>query len=654
MLHSVGRLSCALLALVCPLAASPFHGGAFRGPNLPPPSPLTPGGGAAAKGGPSSSGGGLWRSSDPATWSQWWALDRDHYLRQVSGASGPWNRLEVDGGIGPPAELRRTAIPELIRIVEREKDMDLLTASVMSLAKIGLDPEDEEGQVLEGKTLEAIRSLLGHSNQEVAESAILALGVLGEPAAAEQLAHILVGNTRASGLRKISFRSRTFAAYGLGVLGRRNPAEAVRSFCVHHLAEQLSTKEVPGPDLGVACVIAMGLIPLESRAPKGDLIDQGGTASTSREAQFRFLQSKLVRFGDRDKLPELLRRSFHHDVVLAYIPMALARLAKDVPGLRSQALTILPLLLEPKAKTAPVLRVGAVHALGQLADTSRSAGDVHSREVLLEIAKSGDRLERVLALAALGRIGGRGAGDPLDVVPRELRSFLMLRLAKGQTYETPWAALGVGLLEHGRAQAGEPAALGTLTTLRHALRNASSPDEVGSLCIALALAGDKEAIPLLLERADGGDETARGHAVTALGMLQADGARPLLRKMAVDGRRPALAREAAISLSLLGEGEIQAQLAHEAKTESFVTQQVSDLLALAYLGDRHSLEPLIEILTGRRQAEVARAYAAVALGIIFDKDPIPWNHPIAADVGWWRAPTTLLDPTTGRGVVDLF
>lgn len=656
--HRFWSASLALFVLACPALATPPapHGGAFRGPNLPPPSPFTPGGGAAAKGGPSGTGGGLWRSSDPATWSQWWALDRDRYLRQVQGASGAWTGTDHLDGAAPGwgEELRNRAVPELIRIIQREKDQDLLTAAVMALAKIGLDPDGADGAAPKVTTLEAIQGLLGHGNQEVAESAVIALGVLGQSAAAEQLAHILHGDARAAGIRKISSRNRAFAAYALGVIGRRASAEAVRSFCVHHLAQELETADRASPDLAVACVISIGLIPLR---PSGHAPGAGGpqpTAASSREGQFGFLMRRVIGARPIDGLPEGLRRLHLQEAVLAYIPMALARLSKGNPALRTQLLLLLPFILDPKSKSADEVRVGAVHALGHVVNASKAVEDSMARDLLLDIAKGGDRLERVLALAALGRIGGRGAGDPLAAVPREIRSFLMVRLAKGQTYETPWAALAVGLLEHGRKKAGEPAALGTLTALRHELSQAGNPDLVGSLCIALALAGDKDAVPLILKRADGGDETARGHAVTALGMLQAADARPLLRGMAADGRRPALAREAAIALALMGDREIQAQLGEEARTESFLGHQVSALLSLAYVGDRQALDPLLQVLLGRRQAEIARAYAAVALGIVFDKDPVPWNHAIAADVGWWRAPVTLLDPATGRGIVDLF
>jgi len=51
---------------------------------------------------------------------------------------------------------------------------------------------------------------------------------------------------------------------------------------------------------------------------------------------------------------------------------------------------------------------------------------------------------------------------------------------------------------------------------------------------------------------------------------------------------------------------------------------------------------------------VTRAFGAVALGLICDKESEPWNAKLAADSGWWEAPPTLHDPGAGKGVLDIF
>ena len=643
--------SCLLfaLALMASLQDAQAHGGGFRGPNLPPPTPSTPGSGAAAKGGPAASGGGFWRNSDPAAWSQWWALDRDLYLRQAKAlqvtrnpVTGPRRKADVAPDTDAwKASLRQHAIPELIRIVRKEKDVDMLTSAVMALAKVGLEPAATNGKAPDMSTRAAIESLLSHGNQEVAESALLALGILGQRDAAPRLAEILQGQPKSMGGRgKINQRKRALAAYALAAIGRRSPAAAVRSFCVYHLAGQLQGSKDLGLDLGVACVIGVGLIPLERSDNRGQGAPLTKRPGTSREGQV-------------DLLFDLLTERRVDDKILAYLPVALARLSGDVDPLRERLIDDLVQRLAPRSKEAAAVRVGCVHALGLVVDRDQTPLSRTARARLMEIARGGDRLERVLAMASLGRIGGRGM-DPLGETAGRLRSFLMERMSKGQTYETPWAALGVGLLEHSRRLAGEAPALGTLAALRSALASAASPDDVGSLCIALALAGDQEAIPLVLERAQGGDETARGHAVTALGLLRANDTTALLRKMTTEGQRPALAREAAISLALIGDQEVRGRLAVLALKERLAAHRVSALLAMAYISDPSQLDPFVSILKDRRQNETVRAYAAVGIGLVADKDPIPWNHAIAADVGWWQAPTTLLDPTTGRGVLDLF
>ena len=56
--------------------------------------------------------------------------------------------------------------------------------------------------------------------------------------------------------------------------------------------------------------------------------------------------------------------------------------------------------------------------------------------------------------------------------------------------------------------------------------------------------------------------------------------------------------------------------------------------ALGLIGDRSAIEPLREILDDQGANKLARAFAAVALGIIGEKSDLPWNSPISENYNY--------------------
>lgn len=617
------------------LAAAPalaFHGGRFRGPQLPAPAFGTVG--APSRG--AAGGGGSLRQSDTEGWSQWWALEKDAYLR-VDSALGPGRR---PGAGVDQAELSARAVPLLLANLEDSSNAVLLSASLIALAKLGIEPAAIEGEPEPAPLLETLVRFTGHGNQEVAESAVMALGVLGSHGAAPVLGDLLGGAAPAGGLAKTSRRMRALAAYGLGAVGRRTTAAAVRRYCVHHLAQALGERQGSTIDVAVACVVALGHVRLpvtaDTAVEKGPL-----PPSDSRAGQLALL-SGMLQDGSLD------------DDLRSFLPVALARLAHDVPVQREILIQELAGRLDPREREADAVRASCVQALGQMVTAQQVPVDEVARQRLFDVARGGERLERGLALAALGRIGGRREEGLVGKVPALVRDFLLERLEKGKSQERPWAALGLGLLEHGTLRAGKPSSAEVRQTLREVLARTARPDHVGALCIALGLAGDLEALPLLADRAVEGDETARGHAAAALGLLRAMGQIGTLRNLVVQGRQPQVAREAAIALGLLADRGATGALFHQALRARFQSHRISALLCAGLVQDAGALEPLLELLASKDESTVLRGYAAVALGTLADKERIPWSHALAAGVSWWSAPPTLFDPDSGLGAVDVF
>ena len=80
-----------------------------------------------------------------------------------------------------------------------------------------------------------------------------------------------------------------------------------------------------------------------------------------------------------------------------------------------------------------------------------------------------------------------------------------------------------------------------------------------------------------------------------------------------------------------------------------------DLRQLRYLvavGDAGSIGPLVELLDDTDKTASARAFAAVALGLVCDQDELPWNTILSVDLNYSAAPATLYDQA-GFGILNI-
>ena len=90
-------------------------------------------------------------------------------------------------------------------------------------------------------------------------------------------------------------------------------------------------------------------------------------------------------------------------------------------------------------------------------------------------------------------------------------------------------------------------------------------------------------------------------------------------------------------------------LRNEAKT---LSTQAAIASALGFIGDARSIDPLVEMLASTDVTPKARAFAGVALGIVADKETLPWNSKISVDINY-RANTTSLTSPEGTGILDI-
>src|SRR5690606_972331 len=116
---------------------------------------------------------------------------------------------------------------------------DIATAALLALAKCGprLAPDARTA------VSAALRARLGDANQEVAETAAMALGVLARAGDLALLGELLADASdgrAACGKDSVPTRTRAFAAYALGIAGDRIENEDYRRWIVHRLVGALN------------------------------------------------------------------------------------------------------------------------------------------------------------------------------------------------------------------------------------------------------------------------------------------------------------------------------------------------------------------------------------------------------------------------------
>ncbi|MEM7309769.1 MAG: HEAT repeat domain-containing protein, partial [Planctomycetota bacterium] len=186
------------------------------------------------------------------------------------------------------------------------------------------------------------------------------------------------------------------------------------------------------------------------------------------------------------------------------------------------------------------------------------------------------------------------------------------------------------------------------------LADAGAARDLGAHAVALGLARDSAAIPLLVEELEETSaEAARSHLALALGMTGATGsADELFRLVEESTYRPTLLAEAATALGLLRDARAVPVLAEKLGEARSLAAQAAIATALGRVGDARAVDPLLELLTDSRRTDSARAFAAAALGAVVDDDRLPWSSPLKAGSNPLALPATLYD-ASGFGVLNL-
>lgn len=664
--------SLAPLLLVAGFAAP--HGGVFPPPPPPPPAPpeaANPG--AAGPGIPGSgkasppgtpkpvpgtptSGPGATTPRDLFHWSHWWHLERDLYLWSPDRLRRPPVTGDADGAEvhGRPGDAVAVGVvlPRILALLETSRHDDVITACMVAAARIGSRMEPAE----RGTLVTALRARLAEPSLEVAETAAVCLGILGDARGLDTL-HALLRDTkeaaRAVGRGAVPDRIRAFAAYGLGLMaaGGDGIDVAGRQRAALALMDVVADDSVL-EDLGVASVIALGLIGLPDtpNVPSAELREHPFALSVvHRGALARWMLERLA----PKKGSKLSPRVQAHGVV------ALARVARDLEGTQRAA------VLEALAKRGRSrefdqrTRAATWIALGEIATAGEE--DAGARRALTEALLRGQPLERRFAAISLAWAGSRpGRGDePFDGVAA-VRKQLERRMAKGTEQDKTWAALALGVQSHALAERGVDGADAPARALMNLARRSSNASTVGAYALAAALAHVKapaedtrkliEVIAKAVEKT--GDPSSRGHVTIALGVLGAtEAAAPLEQILSESTYQPEPLWSAAVSLHLVGRRDVSEILVDVLARAKSGVSRAAAAAALGRVGDERAVEPLLALMADETQIASARAFAVVGLGVLCDEVAAPWRVPIAHALPYVSAVPSLWGG--GRGVLDI-
>ena len=89
--------------------------------------------------------------------------------------------------------------------------------------------------------------------------------------------------------------------------------------------------------------------------------------------------------------------------------------------------------------------------------------------------------------------------------------------------------------------------------------------------------------------------------------------------------------QVSIGLGLLGDREITTKLVKLLQAKhTTVAVYGSVATALGFLNDRNTIEPLLALVRKDDLQGLSRAFAAVSLGLVAEKERLPWNSKIAS------------------------
>ncbi|MGK0521416.1 MAG: HEAT repeat protein [Planctomycetota bacterium] len=640
MAQNFQHLSLVTLFLTASLSA---HGGQYRGPaasQLIPtpvlvPGRLPPGIGPRVTPTPAPTTGARDLVAYSRTWQTWWEFNKEPYLSsRIQGISPPVTgsddfylgqrrgKPRIDVLQATKQDRQERIVPALIKLLEKDRNRDIQSASVIALGKVGVDGA---GIQLE----KVIAERISRDDQEVRESAVLALGIIGRRESFPILADLLIDGKVArklAGREKVRKRTRAYAAYGLGLLARR-VADPALSQQVHDLLWQtLQDKSLKDRDLRTAIINGLGVMRSDTKR------------SADKRLAWQTVEELLEWFGQDLGVTS--------ESVQAHAAVAIGRLlGRGDTSLHGRCKEVFSKTLNAKKRRGNSILQSSAIALGMLTmpEEANIDDEVYSEALRYCWQKGRDQTARQLSVMALGRIGGKAN-----------KEWLAKAYTRGnKSSERPWLALSLGLLTEPAAAKGKPDEfIGDM--LLKDLLSASTDENRSALAIAVGLNGHTEAAPKMLRmlRDHESDSRTAGYLCIGLGLLRDEGATQMLTEvMQRSTRRPFLLQQAAVGLGCLGDRNANERLLQLIQETDSVAVLAAIASAISRIGDRRAIDSLIKLSEDRSMSKLGRAFVAAALGGVGDKDELPWNVPLSVDTNYATGMDTLTNGSTG--VLDI-
>jgi HEAT repeat protein len=534
------------------------------GPTVGPRSPSGGGTGGGNRGG-GATPGPRGRKSDGSEgferWEFWWEYNKDAHLNLKASLA---QRAMVSGSsdflLGRE---NRDAVSNITKPTEKMIKAELVPALLKALDDPYFLVRDAAVLAIakagDKSVLPAIEQRLSDQNRDVQESAVIALGILGEKDAVPTLLHILKQTAAGKKLLGASEIRPELRAFAAVALGLIGDEGTVPT-----LVALTKTKEAR-KDVPVAATVALGL--MKAQTAVGELTRLLREPDTDEFVR-SYAASSLGKIGDRSAVPAL------------------------IDALRDKSIHV---------------SRSAVVALGLLVDKDQDPKAV--KELVDVLSKGSDVQIRGWSCIALGQIGGADA-----------RKALLNALEKERRSLQAFAALGLAIMQKKSPEAD------VIGYVRTAFGEAKEHSVRSGLAMALGIAGDTESEKALVEVVrSGGSPDLRGYAAVALGLMKARSAMPDIEALLKENQnKPDLARSAAIALGLMGDRNVISILTDALKNATVDEVRGSAALALGQIGDVSAIEPLISLISAKPgSTERSRAFAAVALGIIGEDQPLP-------------------------------
>jgi len=604
------------------------------GPSTPGPSgPVTgPATGGPARGGPTT-GRGMDIGEDLTKWEYWWEFNKDPYinLKRAIHTGGPatgsddffigkGTKLDAENLLRPSQrDILTKVVPKLMDALKESKQRDITSSCLVALAKIGLEEE---------KALALMKERLPDGDQEVSETAALAMGIMASAKGVDDLIKIATDSPAGRELCKrptgVNFRTRSFAAYGLGLVAYSTKDIELKTKVFEALKAILADDRMSQRDMRIAAINGMRLLRVEP--------SEGEKAM----ALYNSVLESLMGFYDSKKANE--------EQSQAHVPTAVAKLVGrelDTKGVYKKR------FLEDleNNKKSDWIKQSCAMALGSMA----KAEEEEYSKALQEYSKKGkDHQARYFSLISCGQIGGE-----------KNRTFLIGQVEDAKKIEKAWAALALGIMNFNQRLADRNAEVDRAAgqVMADQLRKNKNSEVQAGLCVGLGLLGYTEGADDVLETLHKNlkEDSAAGYACLALGLMRHKPAKEEIRAIVEDSlRRPDRLKQAAIALGLLGDKTASDLLIKFLKESHRSLAAISAVAnALGFIGDSRSLDPLTEMLFNKDLTDIARAFAAVALGIVADKEEYPWNSKIAVNINYRANTETLTSKDAGTGILDI-